>query len=196
MYTMNVLAQAQRAIRNAETELRQLAADAVKAGEYENVLLLADWAKQLTGISGEIQPNGRPPSSQESGDRRRENIEADDYPQFVRQGDSFVKVGWSKRKNGKYEHRAPRQVIIALIAAFSRAGARKRAVPVEALTPLRSQDNTSIPNYQVYVALSLLRAKGVVEQHGRQGYTLSPNLRDPLALAGELWNSLPSFEGV
>src|SRR5207247_1980546 len=187
---------AREVLEKAESTLRSLAGDAVKLGRYEEVQTLARWAKQISelrSVSGNL-------TVPDANDRQNGNARSAEpvagYPRFLRHGESIVKVGWSKAKAERYEHRAPRDVLAAVLAALSRAGGRKRPIPVEALIQLRSRDNKPIPNYQVYVALSLLCSHGVLEQHGRRGYSISQDLRDPAALTAQVWDSLPHQEGA
>ena len=52
-------------------------------------------------------------------------------------------------------------------------------------------DGTEIPTYQVYLCLAWLRQAKLVEQHGRQGYSL-PDSAHLDALAGKLFEQLPT----
>ncbi len=51
-------------------------------------------------------------------------------------------------------------------------------------------DGTEIPTYQVYLCLAWLRQAKLVEQHGRQGYSL-PSSAHLEGLAGKLFEQLP-----
>lgn len=96
-----------------------------------------------------------------------------EYPRFVREGDSLVKIAWSKSEGKPYEHRAPKGVIRALVQALSRAGAGGQRFTMEPLLPLKDPtDRSGIPDYQSYLTLAWLRSVGLIVQHGRQGYSL------------------------
>jgi hypothetical protein len=97
------------------------------------------------------------------------------YPQFVREGDSLVKIGWSKSEGKTYEHKAPRSVLRTLVQALVRVGAGGARFTVESLLPLKvAAGEPDIPDYQTYLTLAWLRSAGLVIQHGRQGYSLPP----------------------
>jgi hypothetical protein len=106
---------------------------------------------------------------------RRGKAAKDGYPQFVREGDSLVKIGWSKSEGKTYEHKAPRGVLRALVQALVRSGSGGARFTVEALLPLKEiAGGSDIPDYQTYLTLAWLRSAGLVIQHGRQGYSLPP----------------------
>jgi hypothetical protein len=112
------------------------------------------------------------------------------YPQFVRDGESLVKIGWSKSERKPYEHKAPRGVLQALLQAVIRAGSGGKRFTVEALLPLLdTAAGTEIPGYQTYLTLAWLRSVGLVVQHGRQGYSL-PEDTDLERESARRWNGL------
>jgi hypothetical protein len=114
------------------------------------------------------------------------------YPKFLREGELLVKVGWSRREKQPYEHKAPRSVVSALVQALLRVGAGGKRFTTESLFPLKEPgDGSEIPVYQAYVTLALLRANGLIVQHGRQGYSLREE-KDLTAAVDRLWNHLPA----
>ena len=95
------------------------------------------------------------------------------YPQFVREAESLVKIGWSKSEGKTYEHKAPRSVLRSLVQALVRVGTGGERFTVEALLPLKdTAAGGDIPDYQTYLTLAWLRIAGLIIQHGRQGYSL------------------------
>jgi hypothetical protein len=113
-----------------------------------------------------------------------------EYPKFVREGDSLVKIGWSKREGKPYEHRAPRGVLRALVQALARVGSGGERFTVEGILPLKdAADNSDIPDYQAYLTLAWLRSTGLITQHGRQGYSL-PNAEELERQSEQLWGNL------
>lgn len=111
-----------------------------------------------------------------------------DYPKFFRDGDSLVKVGWSKSEGAEYEHKCPKRVLDALVREFARvAGPGKRFVMAN-LLPLRDPaGGEELPGYQAYVGLAFLRQAGLVQQHGRSGYSI-PKPKALVADAAAAWN--------
>lgn len=206
---MDTLKQACDVLLKAEGELKLLMAHAAEQGEYEAVVVLADWARTLNGLRAvptETMQHGveesAAPGANESGiaptpqhcrtvggSARRDRI-AGPYPKFVRDGENLVKIAWSKSSKSVYEHKAPKGVVIALAAAVRKLGVSNRLFSIEAVSPLRDVDGADIPQYQCYVALAWFRQSGFVIQHGRQGYRIQGGV-DIVAKALAIWEKLP-----
>jgi hypothetical protein len=94
------------------------------------------------------------------------------YPRFVRNGDEVIRVAWSKREKKEYRHKVSLQALRAVTVAIADHGAEGRVFTTDEILPVRnSPDGTEIPSYQAYVCISLLKVAGLIEQHGRQGYS-------------------------
>jgi hypothetical protein len=212
---MDALDEAVAVVRTAEQELRAILVQAAKVGDYGHVPRIAEWAKLLSTLSGqpltELEPapsddgtHNRPPTvrarvaaeaprkartvrRQKS---RRGKRAMSEYPKFVREGDSLVKIGWSRREGKPYEHKAPRRVLRTLVQALVRVGVCGQRFTVDGILPLKD-GGTEIPDYQTYLTLAWLRSVGLLTQHGRQGYSL-PEGTDLSELIGGQWDSLPA----
>jgi hypothetical protein len=53
------------------------------------------------------------------------------YPRFKREGETLVKIGWSKSDWATYEHRSPRDVLDRLVAAIKRVAVRDERFTTE-----------------------------------------------------------------
>jgi hypothetical protein len=115
-----------------------------------------------------------------------------DYPKFLRRGEEIVKIGWSKRSKGEYQHKAPYKVVSLLTAAIAARVTNGSLLVANELMPFTDPgDGTEIPDYQVYVCLAWLRHESLIEQEGRQGYVVS----EPSSLekrADDKWKALTS----
>jgi hypothetical protein len=121
---------------------------------------------------------------------RRSKTARSEYPKFVREGDSLVKIGWSRREGKPYEHKAPRGVLWSLVQALIRVGSGGERFTVEGILPLKdAADKSDIPDYQTYLTLAWLRSLGLITQHGRQGYSL-PNSEELERQSEQQWGSL------
>ncbi len=198
---MTFLPRALSAVARAEKELRNLVSEAAAAGDYGSVVAIASWAKQLTAIAAsDASPRvGDTASLSVLGVARDRpsaaaRVTGKSYPRFFRDSDRLVRVAWSRAGKAEYTHKAPHQVLTALGAAISVAGAKGRVFSMEEILPLTSHDGAEIPPYQAYVALSLLKQAGLVDQHGRKGYSLTQpdNLGRTLE---SVWRHLPVMEG-
>jgi hypothetical protein len=86
----------------------------------------------------------------------------------------LVKIGWSKGKKTTYEHKVERKTLDAVVHKLARAAAHKRKFVVDDLGVVESSDGeTHVPVYQVYLCIAWLRAGGLIEQHGRAGYSIA-----------------------
>lgn len=194
----------------AEAGLAGLAAEAAAQRAYVNAALLLEAARQIQEIgrdtfreSGDRRPaaadtklNQPPtpiPQSQPGGrpTTGRKPKKAD-YPKFYREGDTLIKVGWSKSEGSEYEHKCPRRVLDVLVAELTRiAGPGKRFV-MDKVLPLRDPDGgTEFPTYQPYLALAFLRQSGLIEQHGRSGYSI-PKPKSIAADTSDAWIGIAS----
>ena len=181
-------------MQSCEHELRELAAQAVKGGDYAAVRRITDWAETIRTLMPDVSADGAgrkrgasPPRPRSGGGR---------YPRFSRSKDQLVKVGWSKKTKEEYHHYAPRRVVDALVKAVGLACAGGKVLASSDLFPLRDESvGNNFPDYQVYLALAWLRQLGLVEAHGRRGgYTLAPAAQ-PDTTVTNAWNELEEWRG-
>ena len=117
------------------------------------------------------------------------------YPQFYREGDYLVKVAWSKKERGEYQHKAPRRVAELLATAIRQHSGNGRLFTSEDIFPLKDpQGGGDVPSYQAYAALAWFRQSGLVQPHGRRGYTVKKNGRLSELLAAA-WEHLRDSRG-
>lgn len=184
-----ITAKAVKILAKCEADLRALVAAAADSGDYDAVLRITSWAKQLSAMSaggtntvaekrtGTV--SGKKPSARPA------------YPRFARRGDQLVKFGWSKRDKSEYEHKAPLQAALALACAAADMGKDGRIFQVNALLPVRHPtDGSEIPDYQVYLVIAWWRSASLLDQHGRQGYSI-PNTGQLPQAVESAWSKLP-----
>ena len=196
-------------LRVAENGLAGLAAEASAQRAYVDAALLLEAARQVQQIgedtlldSGDevpVGPAGPTPTPAavknfSAADRptTARKKKKDAYPVFFRDGDTLVKVGWSKSEGAEYEHKCPKRAVDVLVSECARvAGPAKRFV-MDTLLPLSDPDSKAeIPDYQAYVALAFLRHASLVEQHGRSGYSI-PKPKSLLADTESAWTGSES----
>jgi hypothetical protein len=123
--------------------------------------------------------------------KRRQHRRKPGYPKFYRLNGDLVKVGWSKKRNSEYSHKAPKRLVDVVARAVADAGAGGAVFNTDHLLPVYDPEGGhEVPTYQAYLTLRWLRDKGLVERHGRRGYSL----KDPQGLQAaldKLWSSLP-----
>lgn len=198
---MSITDRAVEALREAEGTLRSLLGEAAAAGDYGSVVSIAAWGRVLSDLL-QGQPSGQPRTSQMAvgSDTRAASRSVSkpprvaakqDYPRFYRQKDRLVRVAWSKREKREYEQKAPYPVLDVLVSAISEKGGEGRIFGTDELLPLANSDGTPIPDYQAYLALALLKYAGLVDQHGRQGYSVR-NVAEFRSVTKAVWRNLPT----
>jgi hypothetical protein len=176
-------------IAETERSLRQLMSEAVESEDYVAVAQLAALAERLTLIRGSPTRGqtllaSSPSETQDSEDEkdtrevrrsgrnghRSTSPVTEKYPRFERDGGRLVKVGWSERDQRVYEHRAPREVVMAVCEAVNKRAVRGRRFKMEEVLPDVADLKEPVPSYQAYLTLAWLRSAGVVDRDGKDGY--------------------------
>jgi hypothetical protein len=199
---MKPLDQAEELLRQTEARLRSLMSEAAAQGDYGAVVQIASWGRNLSEVLTRGQTSDRPrsetplPSARSSapaekttgGGKGRRGVLS--YPQFYRHGERLIRVAWSKRDKKEYEHKASLNVLTALTSALLQKGADGRVFVMEDILPLSDGEGTDIPSYQVYACISFLKTVGVLDQHGRQGYSV-PRIKELESTVKAVWRKLP-----
>lgn len=201
---MRYTEEANKIVVSAEASLRSIAEQALLDREYGDVAHIASLADILRGVSERAESgNGMTPlptvnaplRAKSTRNRNKHRLKSlmrppRGYPRFERDGDRLVKVGWSKKARGEYEHRAPRAAVLAFADQVGSKTAKGEMFAIEELLPVRSDAGEQLPSYQVYLALAWLRQAGAIVKRGRDGYTRAS---DPLdgSVFDTLWGQIP-----
>jgi hypothetical protein len=184
---------AAEAIMVAEKAIASLVADAGQDRQWDEAALYIDLGRRLNALVESL--SDRPPAAAAmtaaASVATVKPAKKAAYPQFYREGDSLVKVAWSKSQRGEYEHKSPYKVVPALVDALLKAGAKGQRFTMDKLLPLRDSDapHSPWPDYQPYLCLAWLRHEGLVKQHGRSGYSI-PKTMNLAQAAMERWNQM------
>lgn len=177
-----------KVLAKCEADLRALVASAADSGDYDAVLCITSWAKQISMMSGAALTSA--PDKKPVAEGSKKAMTRPAYPRFVRRGDQLVKIGWSKREKSEYEHKSPRQAALTLARVAAAAGKDGRIFQISALLPLSDpKDGSEIPDYQVYLVIAWWRSAGLLDQHGRQGYSI-PNASQLHLAVESAWTTL------
>jgi hypothetical protein len=115
------------------------------------------------------------------------------FPQFYREENQLVNIGYSKSERRSYEHRSPHEVVERLVKLLLVIGVEGKQFNTERILPPVEKALADVPSYQVYLCLAFLVIKGLVRKHGRSGYTISPeHAADLSAAVNAQWNALPA----
>lgn len=197
---MTVAEHASLLLSATEAKLRQHVAEAATEGDYATVVQLTAWARTVGELlsdtpvkqfSSSLQDGVRSLRARPQKSKRAEHGGLHQpYPRFFREGDRLVRVAWSKRDKKEYHHKTPSSVLHALIAKITEKASDGEIVSMDQLLPLNESDGSEAPSYQAYVGLALLKHAGLVDQHGRQGYSL-PRPAEFKHAVEAVWRSLP-----
>lgn len=201
---MGTIQDARGVLSGAERSLRQLMESALREQRYVDIAEIAGLADGVTRLLQgraveHVLPAPLPAASIVDGRQQSEvtpkksaKSTKSEYPHFECDGDKLVKIGWSKKNKAAYEHRAPREAVIAFARHLTGSVIEGKVFVVEELLPVPDVANGGeIPAYQVYLTLAWLREVGAVVKKGRDGYVLR---RGGLANGAldKFWASLPA----
>ena len=195
-------------VRELEFKLRELIGQATTNGQYEEVSQLALLTNQVGSLlsssanssgatDGRSRNSGTPSGDkarQPRSARKRVSSRAADYPLFYRQGDSLVKVGWSRSTKSEYTHRVSKPGIDTLVKFLASRRSNQFPISVDTMVDaLKNDEQSRILGYQVYVAVAWLKEEGWLAANGRHGYTLRRAKGiPPETIVEQMWANLPT----
>jgi hypothetical protein len=201
VWRVPILDAAKGLLHETEEKLREMVSVAAKSGDYASVLQIASWAQTVTVLLSARGAKAPASQSNLSGKRVGGEIKAIlqarssrragmEYPQFFRRNDQLIRLAWSRREHKEYIHKAPYVVFKALAKTMAEQGAGGRLFSTDDFLPLHDKGGGAVPNYQAYVGIALLKRSGLIDQHGRQGYSI-PRLAEFEGAVEAVWRKLP-----
>lgn len=198
---MECVKRAAAVLQQAEANLRGLVSEAAASGDYASVVQIAAWARTVSEMvrAAPGQPAKSkapaPHPQKKSGKaapvpRRTPRPAVEEYPKFFRQGDQLIRIAWSKKEKKEYQHKTPLPVLRSLTKAMANIGTDGRVFATDQFLPIRDDDGEEVPSYQAYVGIALLKQTGLIDQHGRQGYSI-PRLSEFKDAVESVWKKLP-----
>lgn len=201
---MNIIQRMEHLLAETERGLAGLANEAGATRDYDQAVSLIELARKIKQLGEQFRCTAsrsseatnslsaskdvRPIAESKMPIRGRNKL--GQYPRFVRDGDSLVKIGWSKSERAEYEHKSPKRLLAVLCGSLT--GANGKRIAMDKVLPLKDPINEStFPDYQSYVCLAWLKSAGLVIQHGRQGYSL-PKGTDLEKSVETHWTNLPT----
>lgn len=212
---MNTVHEAKRILREAEGALKELIANALRNQQYDDVATIAAMAEKLARlVNADVraeqtpdaaisrttpQVHNRQPATKAVTNRSRQNTDKSPakknqstYPRFIRESDRLIKVGWSKKNKTSYEHRAPKESVMAFLNHLMATVSEGELFSVEELLPANDPSTgMNIPAYQAYMTIAWLRGTDVLDKKGRDGYILNRHIGKNSQL-DDLWKRLPT----
>jgi len=198
---MSTLKRATEILQHTEEKLRSLVSEAVGAGDYSSVVSITRWAQALKELTKSVPHGEARPTSNRAAQKPKKAVRAaqnisshysqNGYPRFLRHGEYLVRIAWSKREKKEYRHKVPYSILKLLATAIGDKGKDGRVFSTDEFLPMHETgDGTQVPNYQAYVGISLLKQTGLIDQHGRQGYSI-PRTAEFTNAVEATWQKLP-----
>ncbi|MCC6125052.1 MAG: hypothetical protein IT426_08830 [Pirellulales bacterium] len=208
---MDIIQETLDVLATAEKTLASLASEAAAASQYDDATYIIGLAREISQLadkatedlthatkSSDVAITVTNAKSSAATLAVAANLPArrkprkGEYPKFIREGDTLVKIGWSPSDKATYEHKSPKKVLALLGTTLSKNGANGKRFTMERVLPLTNpSDGSNVPDYQVYLCLAWLRTLDILIQHGRQGYSLKT--KEQLnALIEQHWSNLTS----
>jgi len=180
----------------AERALREVIAEAAKAGDYRNVDVARLAALEMDKLRKRAKgpPIVKESESSPMPQRSTGNLKSpkSDYPKFEIRNEVLIRTGWSKKEKREYRQRIPRitfdQTLDAMVS-LSRTG-NGSVLAEQIIEGVERINQDHVPSYQVYAVLGLLRHGKCVQQGGDGYYSWADQLEDK---AGTVWSE---YEGA
>ena len=160
----------------AESSLREVIAEAAKAGDYHSVdvarlaaLEMDRLRKRVKGSPTDEKPQSPQPSTRHTGKRRSPKSA---YPRFEVRNGTLIRIGWSKKNRREYTHKAPKTVFdqtIKAMAFLSQMG-NGSVMAEQIIERVTSHSSEHVPSYQIYTVLGFLHDRDCIQKVGREGF--------------------------
>jgi len=168
----------------AEKKVRELIGRAIADGSYDEVERMMGVVRQFADIGqgfSSVTVKGKAalaiPSrggKMQSGRKHRlvkRRTRGKQPTRFYRDGKELVKEGPSSGGSGRYRHRAPKHLLDTLIEQIRKIADSDSMFVIEDI--LKADGVEGTPTYLVYVCMAWLVSTGLVQRHGRQGYSVA-----------------------
>lgn len=175
------IADAIQCLHQCEADLRRFVSDAAAEGDYEIVLRLTACAKQVAAIAASVNDDAGRGSMSRRASRAGLNgksadsnhVHSNGYPRFGCRREHLIRIGPTKGGSAEYQHKTARPAVDAVVSAVLEAGREGRVFTTRDCLPVvLPSSGSEVPGYQVYNVLAWLKQMGLVDQHGRQGYSI------------------------
>jgi len=138
-------------LSSTEAQLRSLIEECLRAQNYRDTALVASLAEGVAALAerhNSLADETSGIARDEINRTQREPIagtrpafaeplrlrQGGAYPQFEREGERLVKIGWSKKDRAVYEHKAPRSAVTAVCTALA---ATAKSFTMDAILPIK-----------------------------------------------------------
>ena len=172
-------------LTKTEADLRQVIAEAAQAGDYRTVDVgrtaavgVHNLKTQISKTSGKVSEKHKTSTVRTKSKTASRKSVKRKYPKFAVKNDTLIRIGWSKKEHREYTHKTPRAAFdgtVKVMAALAQNGAGPFTAE-EIIEQVNHMESETIPSYQVYVVIGMLRKRGCIKQIGREGYNISTDI--------------------
>lgn len=181
----NLKERIEEVLTKTENELKEIIVEAAKVGDYRGVDAGRAAAVEICNLKARIlKPSSKGELKSESNLSRVKKKVATKrhgrgkYPKFEVKNGTLVRIGWSKKEKREYTHKVSKIMFYETVEVMSRLaqGGTGPFMAEKIIEQANNAKSETIPSYQVYVVLGLLRQTNCIKQVGREGYDIPPEL--------------------
>jgi len=183
-------------LTKTESEIQKVIIEAAQASDYRSVDMARNAAVNIKNLRAQISDTTRKVESKSVKAEKRvkrkvvsRKAARTGYPKFQIKKDTLIRIGWSKKQRREYTHKTTRFVFEITIKAMAKL-AKSGAGPFtseQLIDQINSVESETIPSYQVYAVIGILRQANCIKQIGRNGYDIPPEI---LEKAEQKWSEL------
>ncbi|MHC4539117.1 MAG: hypothetical protein ACYS74_04965 [Planctomycetota bacterium] len=187
-------------LAKAESEIQRVIVDAAHAGDYRSVDMarnaavnVRNFRMQLSNPTGKAESRARTSASRRKRKVASRRATGAAYPRFQVTNETLTRIGWSKKRRREYTHKTPRAVFdktIKAMATLAQGGVGPFTAE-QVIERINTTETETIPTYQVYGVIGMLRLTNCIKQIGREGYNIPPELVEN---AERKWSELSNTE--
>jgi hypothetical protein len=183
-------------LTRTENDLQKVIVEAAQTGDYRSVDIARDAAvniqslrKRISNPSSILELKAGNSMLREGRKVSSRKVAKSGYPRFQVSNNTLIRVGWSKKQRREYIHKVPRIVVDRTVKSMAEL-AQSAGGPImseQIIEHINNSESETIPSYQVYVVIGLLRKTNCIKQSGREGYYIPPDI---LAKAEGEWGNM------
>ena len=174
-------------LTKTESDIQKVIIEAEQASDYRSVDMARNAAVNIKNLRAQISDTTGKVESKSVKDEKRikrkvasRKATRTGYPKFQIKKDTLIRIGWSKKQRREYSHKTPKLVFdttIKAMAMLARSGTGPFAAE-QLIEQINSTESETIPSYQVYAVIGMLRQTKCIKQIGRDGYDIPPEIME------------------
>jgi hypothetical protein len=203
----NKIEKIEEILLKAETDLQQVIVEAAMVGDYRSIdaaravaVSIHDLTARISNgtlasktLKPQVKQSDEIAKGKRKSSRRKGGLK--NYPKFELRKGYLVKIGWSKKQRCEYSHKVPDTIYdktVEALISLSQSGTGPFMVE-QIIEKVSASETETIPAYQIYVVIALLRSANCIGQIGKEGYSIPLDLSEK---ASKVWESLSSRKSL